>query len=97
MQGALLLIIAIAAITKIIRDMLKIRNLGTVPELGPVRGGAAEIASAAGGRRDGAARRHIKKGARQSAVLSASLSGSPKGGGGLLSHLVGQYHRRGRA
>ena len=41
MQGTLLLIIAIAAITKIIRDMLKIRNLGTVPELGPVRGGAA--------------------------------------------------------
>ena len=78
MQGTLLLIIAIAAITKIIRDTLKIRNLGTV----------AELAGRVGAQ---------KKGARHSRSLSASLSGSPKGGGGLLSHLVGQYHRRGRA
>ena len=40
----------------------------------------------------------IKKGSPAVGGLSsASLSGSPKGGGNLLSHLVGQYHRRGRA
>ena len=81
--------------------------------VGSVRGGAAEIASAAGrnweGRRrwsrrredggEGAAGRHIKKKEPGTVAVSltASLSGSPKGGGGLLSHLVGQYHRRGRA
>ena len=39
----------------------------------------------------------IKKGSPPDKQSPASLTGSPKGGGNLLSHLVGQYHRRGRA
>ena len=39
----------------------------------------------------------IKKGSPALATSLSSSSDSPKGGGNLLSHLVGQYHRRVRA
>ena len=64
MQGTLLLIIAIAAITKIIRDTLKIHNLGTVQELGPVRGAEGGGDSVGGGTERGGAAKMESAGRR---------------------------------